>query len=298
MSWDVLGEGRSRVWASMGRSFAMLPAGLGTTVIRRDATVHDVTTPVGDARAVDQGGVYHIVDDIEPISQDELTFGIEVGLAKTFRLIAWLQGRWLRRGLETTPDGFDNPGHLGGDPARRSTEQLAVELATSPTATLVLRVGYLAGRTVGNFTGPWDPRQGAVLYDGDDFDTGFMSPNSYGRLPTDVGHRVYVEASRSGTAGPVDLQLAVRLSLNSGRARSVFARTDVGPVQLIQRGTAGRGEMVATTNIRVAATWRGFELGLDVLNAFDRGAATSVDETYTEGFVRPIEGANMKICCS
>ena len=289
VSWDVLGEGRSRVWANMGRSFAMLPAGLGATVIRRDATVHDVTTPLGETRDTDAGAAYRIAQGIEPMAQDEATLGIEVGLAKTFRLIAWLQGRWLRRGLETVPHGFDNPGRIEGGPARRSTEQLAVELATSPTASLVLRAGYLAGRTVGNFPGPFDPREGVTQLNADAFDTGFTSPTEYGRLPTDVGHRVYIEGSRRGTTGSVDLQVAFRLSLSSGRPRSAVALTDVGPIQLVERGSIGRGEMVASTNLRIAATWRGFELGLDVFNAFDRATATSVDEVYIDGEVRPIE---------
>ena len=38
VSWDPLGGGRSRVWSSAGRSFAMLPAGLGSTILSRDRT--------------------------------------------------------------------------------------------------------------------------------------------------------------------------------------------------------------------------------------------------------------------
>ncbi|MDX2088818.1 MAG: hypothetical protein SFX73_13255 [Kofleriaceae bacterium] len=290
ISWDFLGEGRSRAWASMGRAYPMLPAGLGSTVIRRDATVHDVETPLGESRDTDAGAAYRVAAGIEPMAQDELTMGVEVGLAKTFRLIAWMQGRWLRRGLETTPSGFDNPGRIEGGPARRTTEQLAVEIATSPTAKLVLRIGYLAGRTVGNFNGAWDPRQGIILYNGDEFGTGYTANTEYGRLPNDVGQRLYAEGSRRFTFGSVDVQAALRLSLASGRPRSAIAVTDVGPLHIIERGSVGRGEMLATTNARVAASWRGFDLALDVLNVFDRGAASSVDEVYTSSFVRPIDG--------
>jgi hypothetical protein len=293
-SWDFLGQGRSRLWASMGRAYPMLPAGLGSTVIRRDGTVHDVETPLGQSRDTDAGAAYRVVSGIEPMAQDELTLGVEVGLAKTFRLIAWMQGRWLRRGLETTPDGFDNPGRLEGGPARRSTEQFAVELATSPTATLVLRIGYLAGRTVGNFNGAWDPRQGVILYNGDEFGTGFTANTEFGRLPNDVGQRLYVEGSRRFTFGNVGLQAALRLTLNSGRPRSAIALTDVGPLHIIERGSIGRGEMLATTNARIAASWRGFDLALDVLNVFDRGAASSVDEVFTSSFVRPIDGGSFE----
>ena len=290
LSWDFLGEGRSRVWTSMGRSHVMLPTGLGATLIRRDHTVHDASNPLGESRSQDVGATYSVAPGIGPMAQDELTAGIEVGIAGTFRLIAWAQGRWLRRGLETTPDGFDNPGRSGGLPARRASEQLAAEIATSPTATLTLRVGYLVGRTVGNFTGPYDPRQGAVLYDGDAFDARFSSPTELGRLPTDVGHRVFVEADRRGKLGPVELGVATRLTLSSGRPRSAFAETDVGLIALIPRGSIGRGAMLAQANLRGFARWRGFDVTLDVFNAFDRAAATSLDELYVQGLVRPIDG--------
>lgn len=290
LSWDVLGGGRSRVWASMGRSHALLPAGLGATVIRRDATVHDASSPLGESRTTDAGAAYRVAPDIEPMAQDELTAGIELGVARAFRLIAWAQGRWLRRGLETTPSGFDNPGRAGGLPAQRATELVAAELATAPTPQLMLRAGYTAGRTVGNFLGAHDPRRGAILYGGSDFDEAFASGNELGRLPTDLGQRVFFELDRRGTVGPVRLGLATRLSLASGRPRNAFANTDVGMIALVPRGSVGRGPMIAQANVRVVASWRGVELTLDVFNVFDRTPATSLEETYTEGVVRPIEG--------
>lgn len=298
LAWDVLGGGRSRVWTSMGRSYPLLPTGLGPSVIRRDATVHDATSSFGESRDVDVGAVYGVSPLIEPMAQDELTAGIEIGLAKTFRLIAWVQGRWLRRGLETTPDGVDNPGRIYGQPARRDSEQLAVEVATSPTAKLTVRAGYLAGRTIGNFLGPYDPRQGVILYDGSDWNQDASSGNLIGRLPTDVGHRVFVEANRtitpssssSSTPAAVQFAVAARLTVSSGRPRSAFADTDIGLISLLPRGAIGRGPMLAQANVRLAATWRGFEVTLDVFNAFDRGAATRVDELYAQDLIRPIEG--------
>lgn len=290
LSWDVLGGGRSRVWTSMGRSHVMLPAGLGPTVIRRDATVHDAVNPLGESRSTDVGAAYSVAEGIEPMAQDELTAGIEVGLARTFRLTAWAQGRWLRRGLETTTQGFDNPGRAGGLPARRSSELVAAEIATSPTAKLTLRAGYLAGRTIGNYLGAYDPRQGAILYDGSDFDGSFTSSTDMGELPTSVGHRVYLEADRRGTFGSVELHVATRLTLASGRPRNAFASTDVGLIPVVPRGGAGRGPMISQANIRFAATWKGFDLTLDVFNAFDQSGATLREEVYSDSFVRPIEG--------
>jgi hypothetical protein len=298
IAWDPIGGGRSRVWTSYGRSFVSLPAGLGPTVIRRDPTVHDITTnlqnmPV-DSRDVDLGAAFQIADDISPMTQDELTAGIELGLAKIFKVTAWAQGRWLRYGLETTPHGFDNPGRVEGQPARRTSQQLALEIATNPTGKLTLRAGYLVGSTVGNYLGAYDPRQGAILYNGDAFDgigdSARTSSNEIGRLPTDVGHRVFVEADRRGKVGPVGLSVAARLTLSSARPRSAFADTDVGVLAIIPRGSIDRSTMLSQANVRVAARWQGFDLTLDVFNAFDRGQATSTDEVYTDAFVRPIEG--------
>ena len=293
MSWDVLGKGRSRVWWSMGRTHAMLPAGLGTTVISRDATVHDtVITNVGHSRSTDAGSAYRVESGVEPMAQDEVTAGAELGLSKTFQLTAWAQGRWLRRGLETTQNGFDNPGRAGELPATRETEALAIAIATAPTATLTLRAGYLVGRTVGTFAGPYDPQLGITNYDTDAYDVGFTTPNELGRLPTDLGHRVFFEADRRSRVGAVDLSIATRLSLASGRPRNALARTDVGTVPLIPRGGVGRSPLLTQANVRVAARWREFDLTLDVFNAFDHDTSTNRDELYTTGEVRPIEGGS------
>ncbi len=292
-AWDPLGGGRSRVWTSFGRSYVMLPAGIGATVIRRDPTVHDAMG-FSDTREVDPGAAYSVTSGIRPMAQDELTAGIELGLSRTFRVTAWAQGRWLRRGLETTPDGFNNPGRTEGLPARRSSELLAAEIATTPTGKLTLRAGYLVGKTIGNFLGPFDPRQGTILYNGDAFDgTGdaaLTSGNEMGRLPTDVGQRVFVEADRRGRLGPVALELSTRLTVASGRPRSAFADTDLGVISLVPRGSIGRGPMLSQANVRLAARWEGFDVTLDVFNAFDRAQSTSVDELYASALVRPIEG--------
>ncbi len=295
IAWDVLGGGRSRVWTSAGRSFVALPAGIGPVVIRRDPTVHDATG-FGDRREVDPGAPYSIASGIRPMAQDELTGGIEIGVSRTFRVTAWAQGRWLRRGYETTPDGFDNPGRHIGLPARRSTELLAAEIATTPTGKLTLRAGYLAGTTVGNFLGAYDPRQGVTLYNGDSFDgsgdAALTSGTQIGRLPTDVGHRVFVEADRRGRVGTVALEVSTRLTLASGKPRNAFADTDIGLLSIVDRGSIGRGPMLSQANLRIAARWQGFDISLEVFNAFDRAGSTNVDEVYTDAFVRPIEGGS------
>ena len=293
ISWDFLGKGRSRLWTSGARTFAYLPTGLGASIISRDAIVHDITTGLGGhARDRERGAVFEVPSYVEPMSQDELTAGVEVALAKAFRLTAWIQGRYLRYGLETTNTDFVNPGHVEGLPARRSSEILGIEIATEPTAQLTVRIGYTAGRTIGNFTGPWDPQQGTTLYDGEEFDTQFSTATDMGHLPTEVGQRVYIEAARRGRVGPVTLHFGTRMTLATGRPRSAFAATDVGYFSLIERGSIGHAPLLTQTNVRLGATWRGFDMTLDVFNVFDRDEGTGIDELYTESFVRPIQGGS------
>lgn len=294
-AWDVLGQGRSRLFAGMGRSFVMLPPGIGPTIIARPTTVRDIESPFGVDRNLDQGGIFGVAPGIRPAAQDEATVGFEVGRAGTARAAAWLQGRALRRGYETVlanPDNFelefDNPGRAGLAPATRNATLFAVELSTDPSARTVLRASYLYGRTVGTWTGPFDPRQGQALYEGTDWDV--ESANYTGRLPTDPGHRAFVEGQHRGRVGPVELAVATRLSVASGRPRNVLGDTDLGIVHLLPRGSAGRGPTIAQANVRLAARWLGFDVVLDVFNVFDRQTATNLDEIYAGLTVRPISG--------
>ncbi len=299
LAWDVIGDGSSRLSASMGRSFLVLPAGVGPTIIGRPASVRDVEIgAVGTSRRTDLGGIFPPADGIEPAAQDEATLGFEIGRARTARAAIWLQARSLRRAYDTVranPDdpesfelAFDNPGRRGETPARRDSTLLALEVSTDPAARTVVRAGYLYGRTIGSWSGPVDPRQGQILYQSSDWDV--ESTNYIGPLPTDAGHRAFVEGERRGRLGPVDLGVAARLTVASGRPRNVLGDSDLGIVYLLPRGTAGRAPAVSQANVRASARWRGFDVTLDLFNAFDRETATNFDDVYAGGTVRPILG--------
>ena len=289
VTWDFLGNGRSRAWVSMGRAYALLPAGLGPTILSRDATVRDVTlTGIGSARSIDDGGVYRVLPDVLPVAQDELTAGIEAVYPHAIKASVWAQGRWLRRSVDTTPAGFTNPDD--GLPATRDTAILTAELSTDPTAKLVLRVGYTAGITIGTTTGPYDPRQGAILYAGDDYD--FGTTNLTGRLPQSLGQRVFVEASRRGHLGSLAVGMSTRLSLNSGRPRDVIGNTPDGVVDILPRGENDRGPLLTQANVELMARWRGFDVTFDIFNVFDRKDPTNVDMVYTTDSARPIDGGS------
>jgi hypothetical protein len=290
VTYDPLGGGRSRVWVSMGRSFALLPAGLGPTVLSRDRFVDNISSPFGEAREVETGAVFSVAHGIRAMRQDEVTAGAELALAKAIRGTVWAQGAWLHDGIDTTPEAFDNPGRGGGLPAERSTALVGGEVSTSPLATLVLRAGYMYGHTTGTWSGAFDPTQGAVLYSGADFD--FETINQAGPLAQDVGHRTYIEAQTSGRVGPVKLAFATRLTVGSGKPRDVLAQSDEGLIYLLPRGSLDRGTVLTQANMRVAATWRGVDIILDVFNVFDRRDPTDVDEIYAGGSLHPIDGGS------
>ncbi|MFT3696015.1 MAG: hypothetical protein QM831_22955 [Kofleriaceae bacterium] len=288
MTWDPLGNGRSRVWVSMGRSFAMLPAGLGNTILLNNRTADEITFQGVTSRSLNTGAALSVASGVEPIAQDELTAGAEVALLRQVKARVWGQGRWLRRGLESTSDGFDNPGQFDAMPALRDTELLAVEFESNPIAKVVLRVGYMYGHTTGSWTGAYDPTNGAALYASPDFDVTAVNQN--GLLPTDMGSRLFFEAQRRGHVGPVEIAVATRFTVAAGRPRDAMADSADGLVYLIGRGEYGRGPLQTQANLRLAATYKRFQVTLDLFNLFDRRDATNVDSIYTTGLVNPIEG--------
>ena len=290
VTWDPLGGGRSRLWASYGRTFAMLSAGLGATVIQRDATVDDFDLGMDHARLHDAGATFLVEPRVRPITQDEVTAGAEVALAGALRATLWAQGRLVRHGLETTPQAFDNPGSHGELAATRETELVALQLELRKLLAMQIRAGVMWGRTVGTWTGPFDPRQGVNLLAGPDWDAD--PTNLYGRLPTSLGGRVFVEAERPASLGSVDLTVAARLTAASGRPRNVLASGLDGVVELLPRGSAGDNPVIAQANLRIAARWRGIDATLDIFNLFDRRAVTNLDEVYTDDAVRPISGGS------
>ena len=291
--WDPRGGGRSRIWVSMGRSFAMLPAGMGTTILARDRTVDDVTSAFGTSRIIQTGAPVTVASGIQPIAQDEITLGAEVSLAPLARarLTLWLDGRWLARGIETTPDGLDNPGRSGNagatDLASRETQLVGIELATDVVAKLVLRVGYTYGRTVGTWTGAYDPNQGAILYAGNDFDV--TSANQLGHLPSELGHHLYVEAVRRGRIADVPVAVSTRLTVASSPPRDVLGAGDVGLIYLLPRGQDG-GPLQTAANVRLATRIAGVDVTLDGFDVFDRRDPTDIDQVYAGGSLHPIDG--------
>ncbi|MCX5741120.1 MAG: TonB-dependent receptor [Proteobacteria bacterium] len=284
MSWDVLGDGRSRVWASLGRSFAYLPAGIGDLVLPGNRRVRDITIEgIGATRTLETGAPVRVDPALAPPTSDEITAGVELGLARTVRLVGWAAIRRLRA-METVDTTLTNPDD-GHETAVRHTTTVAAELAT--TGKLALRFGYLYTRAVGSTTGMFDPRQGATFYGGADFDT--TTTNLFGRLPTDLSHRVFVEARRAGHLAGLPVAASLRLAANSGRPRDALSVSGAGTAFLVPRGSFGRNPILGQANAELTARWQGLDVSLDVFNVFDKRAATAIDDVYTVDAVAPID---------
>ena len=288
-SWDPFGKGRSRAWVSMGRSYALMAAGVGSTILLHDRTADDLTFNGATTRSVNTGAALAVADGVQPITQDELTAGFEVAALRQLRARVWVQGRWLERGLESTPTGFDNPGRAPSSlPALRDTELVAAELESNLTAKTVLRVGYLWGHTTGSWAGAYDPHNGAALFNTPDFDV--TSVNQNGLLPTDLGQRLYFEALRRGHLGEVELYVATRFTVAAGRPRDALGNSSDGLVYLIDRGEYGRSPLQTQANVRLAARFHKLDVTLDLFNLFDRRDETNTDPVYSGGAIHPIEG--------
>jgi hypothetical protein len=244
-------------------------------------------------RFPDAGAAFRVVPGTDPIEQDEVAFGGEVALAGALRATAWGQGRYLRNGLATTPDGFTNPGAGGVIAATRETEIVAFQLELRKLETTTMRAGVMWGRTVGTWVGPFDPQLGVTQLNTPAWN---VDPgNLYGPLPTSPGTRMFAEAERRFTLGGVALAVATRLSAGSGRPRNVLASDSNGNpiVELLPRGSAGNGPVVSQVDLRLAAHLGDFDVALDVFNLFDRRTPINLSEIYTSDTVRPVVGGTL-----
>lgn len=295
LSWDFLGGGRSRAWASFGRTYPLIPTGIGENVVGTAPLVDDITLANATGRSITPSAAVQTSPTLEAPTQDEITLGAQVALLEQkLRVTGWVQGRWYRRGFETENFLFQNPGRTddGAFEAIRETQMVALELATSPALGTSVRAGWTYGRTYGTWLGPLSPLEGATLYNSTEWDQDH-SANMFGLLPTDLGHRVYVEFVRSfhwprHTPGGVSL----RGSVQSGHVRDAVGFSELGNVELLPRGSLGRDPMVSSVDLRLYARPRGFVVSLEVFDLFARNTPTATDPVYigeTQG-VRPIVG--------
>ncbi len=287
-SWDVVGHGRSRLFAGWGRYAAVLPAGTGEGVFAGPTIYSQINFGPTTSHALASSGAVAVADGLRGVRVDEALAGLELGAADVARVGVVVRHRHLGRTLE------DQAGVLtvvGADPAAgaaatRDLTEVGVSLENSPGAGVHLRMGYAWSRLRGNWPGPYDPVDGFGLYLSSMFDRDAV--NATGELPNDQPHRYFAEIAGRGRRHGLDLDLAVRATASSGRPRSV--RTIAGQSFLIPRGAAGRLPTVAQANVRLAARRGRVTVSLDVLNLFDRRGTVAVDEVYVIDDLLPIDG--------
>ncbi len=287
-SWDVLGEGRSRLFAGWGRYAALLPAGVGESLFAGPAIYQQLSFGGVVTHAIGQSGDLDISDDVQGVRVDEVLGGVEAGLADVVRVALMGRYRHLGRTLEDVDGVVETVGADGGARATRDFTEIALTFQNAPEAVVHVRVGYAWSRLRGNWPGAYDPSDGFGLYLSTAFDA--TAVNATGALPNDQPHRFFAEISGRGERRGWNLDAAVRATLSSGRP--VSYRTTAGQVFLIARGAGGRTPTVAQTNLRLAARRGRLTVSLDLLNAFHRRGVTAVDDLYVLDPLAPISGGD------
>ena len=114
----------------------------------------------------------------------------------------------------------------------------------------------------------------------------------FGALPTSPGNRFYAEPIVRGHIAGIATGVSARLSLQTGLPRDVLGDGDLGLVELLPRGAGGTDPMVSQVDLRLFARLGGFDLQLEVFDAFDRRTTTLTEEEYAgaQQALRPIDG--------
>jgi hypothetical protein len=288
-SWDVLGQGRSRLFVGWGRYAAMLPAGTGERVFAGPTFYQRGQFGGNITHGVSSDAGVPIAPDLKGVRVDEAVAGAEVGAADVVRAGVHVRHRHLGRTLEDVGGTLAVVGaEEGTAAATRDFTEVGATLETSPGAVVNVRFGYAWSRLRGNWPGPQDPTEGFAMYLSSMFDEAPV--NATGPLPNDQPHRFFAEVVGRGRRFGMDIDLGVRAIASSGRPRSI--RTVSGQRFLLPRGAGGRLPAVATTNARLAARRGRVTVMLDVFNLFDRRGVTAVDEVFVMDALPPIEGGD------
>jgi hypothetical protein len=296
-AWDPLGGGRSRVFASFGRSYAVMPAATALRYAPLPAMSMFVTDGPNGSFAFVLDTEEHPKDpNLGPVVNEELSGGVELALRGALRFTAWGQARWIRRGIEDAinADGqyvLTNP----DPPATRQSQMIAIELATAPGRRFGFRVQYQYARSMGAAPGAYDPTLPNTPYLSEAYDLGGDNSNLHGPLPSDLRHRAAVEATARFSIGAAPFVLGMRAVAWTGPPLNVLG-DDLERQYLLPRGAGGRLGLLTVTSVHLAAgLGHGLELVGEVSNVFDQQRATAVSELYTrESDVHPISGGTQE----
>lgn len=286
---DPGARGRSRYFVTWARSYPLIPALVGLDVSGGPDILTHLDSPVGSAESLTEGRAIAIDPALEPSPVDEAVLGGERVVEDAFVLGAAWRARWMMRGIDDVGGVLVNPGRgldAGGDRLTRVAHDALAWFGTPPGGRLELRVTYLHSRQRGSWAGPYDPRQGAVLWTSDFAGTA----NEAGRLPQDLPHRLDVRAIARHGWGAWRLVAGARLVVASGRPYSAL---DADGAPLVPRGEAGRLPPLGSATLAASLSRGAWTFGLDLVNPFQVRTATEVDERYTFDDTGTIHGGDL-----
>ncbi len=281
-SADPTRRGRARVFASWGRYFPLLPAGMGPAVLGAADILTTIDSGLGSAQSIRSGDAIDVDPDLAPSVVDEAVMGAEWVIEDRVQVGVAYRARWTRRGIEDVGGELTNPADL-----RRDAREWLVWVGNEPRSWVHARLGWTRSRVTGSWAGPYDPDQGTTSY----LSSYEGEANAHGLLPQDAPHRLFVEAVvRRPRASGWELRLGGRFQIASGAPVGVFAGAR-GEVPLLPRGSMGRVAPTTAVILHASLTKDDrLSFGLDVIDVFDRRAAAAVDQRWTVDDVRPIEG--------
>lgn len=268
-------------------------------------TVDFGESPSHFALATGQGRT-PIDPNLQAQAKDEIVAGGEYEIIPDLRIGATYTKSWMVNVIEDMSNDEANTyfiGNPGSGIASNFPKATRDYDAVTVMATKVFSDGWMgqASYTWSSLRGNWagffrpetdqiDPGTNA------DFDLRSLLANRAGPLPGDRTHYIkFYGAKQFQVTNAFSLGLGVTYEGSSGTPISYLGGHPLYGLDeafILERGAAGRTPWVHSINLKGMAGYKfnkdtGVQFSVDVLNAFNFQAATSVDQTYTQASVLP-----------
>jgi hypothetical protein len=335
--YDFTGTGRSKIWGSWGRFFQLVPLDLMDRQFPTERQVFarrefcDDPNPLNCrvTRSIPTAAsATPVMKDIQAPYVDQLTFGGEYQILDDLLAgITFTSARYGTAIEDVSPDDgnkylLGNPGSgdfqfgdgtnpLTGQAEKikfpkpdRRYDSLAFYLQKSFSRNFMGNISYTFSSLRGNYPGLFNDSTGQldpnIL---SDFDLVSLLPNRFGSLPGDRPHSFKIDGMYMFEVFAnfyVSPNASFRLA--SGKPYSYLGAHPLygsGEAFLLQRGNAGRMDMLFTTDVGVnveyafSKTTR-LSVGMTIFNLFNQQLVTNVDENYTQDSsnLRPVIGGD------
>lgn len=302
------GENQVRVVRRAGMGCDPTVRGTGPGTLTSDCTNYaflDDSAPSHFSAATGQGRT-PIDPNLQAQAKDEFTAGGEYEIIPDLRVGATYTKSWMLNVIEDMSNDeaatyfIGNPGSgLAKDFPRATRDYDAVTILATKAFSdgwmgqFSYTWSYLRGNWAGFFrpeTDQIDPGTNA------DFDLKSLLSNRSGPLPGDRTHFFKFYASKTfQVTNNISLGLGVTYEGSSGTPISYLGGHPLYGADeafILERGAAGRTPWIHSINLKGMAGYRfnkdtGVQFTVDVLNAFNFQAATTVDQSYTVQSVLP-----------